>query len=77
MDSTHLFWDHVDHFYIIWLSFVLFSLMTHIYRRNGSALGVSDSSIINVIKQKNKLHKYWFQKNIVELNYGFGISTTC
>lgn len=47
-DSTLLFWGHVDHFYIKWLSFVLFYLMTHLYRRYGSALDVSDSSIFNI-----------------------------
>lgn len=52
MDSTLLFWDHVDRFYIIWLSFVLFYLMTYLYRRYGTVLGVSNSSIINIIQQK-------------------------
>uniref|UniRef100_A0A8C9YZF0 BRICK1 subunit of SCAR/WAVE actin nucleating complex n=1 Tax=Sander lucioperca TaxID=283035 RepID=A0A8C9YZF0_SANLU len=32
--------------------FVVIYLMTHLYRKYGSVLGVSDSSFINVTKQK-------------------------
>lgn len=66
MDSTLLFWDHVDHFYIIWLSFLCCWISWHICIEH-SLLGISDLSIINVTKRirNNMCH---FQIN-VELNY--------
>lgn len=57
MDSTLLFLDDVDLFflkYIIWLDFVLFYLMVHLYRRCVSNLATIDSSII-IFYYKTKL----------------------
>lgn len=74
MDSTLLFWTMWTIF-ILYQNFV-FYLMTHLYRRYGSALGGSDISIINVTKQKQPPLFLVF-KHIVKLNYVSAINTTC